>query len=47
MRERIARAKYLTPDKLAEFDAIASEIETQLVANGGAHVAPMAEGGER
>jgi len=47
VRERIARAKYLTSDSLAEFDAIASEIETQLVANGGAHGASMAEGGER
>ncbi len=47
VRERIARAKYLTSDNLAEFDAIASEIETQLVANGGADSAPMAEGGER
>jgi V/A-type H+-transporting ATPase subunit A len=34
VRERIARAKYLTEDRLGEFDAIASEIETQLVATG-------------
>ena len=47
VRERIARAKYLTPDKLATFDAIASEIETQLVANGGAPGASASEGGER
>jgi V/A-type H+-transporting ATPase subunit A len=47
VRERIARAKYLTPDKLADFDAIASEIETQLVANGGAPDASMSEGGGR
>ena len=33
VRERIARAKYLTEDALGEFDAIAAEIETQLVAN--------------
>ncbi|MBA4369997.1 MAG: V-type ATP synthase subunit A [Coriobacteriaceae bacterium] len=31
VRERIARAKYLTEDKLAEFDDIAAQIETQLV----------------
>jgi V/A-type H+-transporting ATPase subunit A len=35
VRERIARAKYLTEDAApAEFDAIADEIETQLVADG-------------
>ena len=39
VRERIARAKYLTEDQLGEFDAIAAEIETQLVANGGSHAA--------
>lgn len=47
VRERIARAKYLTIDQLAEFDAIASEIETQLVADGSAGGASVAEGGER
>ena len=47
VRERIARAKYLTPDKLAEFDAIASEIETQLVPDGRSHDATLPEGGER
>ncbi len=35
VRERIARAKYLTEDDLAVFDEIASDIETQLVGEGG------------
>ena len=35
VRERITRAKYLSIDDLAEYDAIASEIETQLVGVGG------------
>ncbi|MBN1192148.1 MAG: V-type ATP synthase subunit A [Coriobacteriia bacterium] len=34
VRERIARAKYLTEDELAVFDEIASDIETQLVGEG-------------
>jgi hypothetical protein len=35
VRERITRAKYVGEDAApAEFDAIASEIETQLVAGG-------------
>ncbi|MBF4510429.1 MAG: V-type ATP synthase subunit A [Aeromicrobium sp.] len=34
VREHIARAKYLTEDRAAEFDEIASEIETQLVGTG-------------
>lgn len=34
VRERIARAKYLTEDNLGEFAQIASDIETQLVAEG-------------
>ncbi|MDH4139393.1 MAG: V-type ATP synthase subunit A [Coriobacteriia bacterium] len=34
VRERIARAKYLTEDKMAEFADIASDIETQLVGDG-------------
>ncbi|MBN2821899.1 MAG: V-type ATP synthase subunit A [Coriobacteriia bacterium] len=34
VRERITRAKYLDEDKLAEFDEIASDIETQLVGDG-------------
>ncbi|MDO8963809.1 MAG: V-type ATP synthase subunit A, partial [Coriobacteriia bacterium] len=35
VRERIARAKYVTEDAApAEFDAIAAEIETQLVGQG-------------
>lgn len=34
VRERIARAKYLTEDNLGEFSQIASDIETQLVAEG-------------
>lgn len=35
VRERIARAKYLSSDQMAEFDSIDSEIETQLVGEGG------------
>jgi V/A-type H+-transporting ATPase subunit A len=35
VRERIARAKYLAPDELAVYDEIASDIETQLVGEGG------------
>ena len=35
VRERIARAKYLSADQLGVYDEIASDIETQLVANGG------------
>ncbi len=35
VRERIARAKYLTIDDLAVFDEIASDIETQLVSEDG------------
>ncbi|MHB1323540.1 MAG: V-type ATP synthase subunit A [Coriobacteriia bacterium] len=35
VRERIARAKYLTEDELAVFDELASDIETQLVGEGG------------
>jgi len=34
VREHIARAKYLTEERHAEFDEIASEIETQLVGSG-------------
>ncbi|PKQ30393.1 MAG: V-type ATP synthase subunit A [Actinobacteria bacterium HGW-Actinobacteria-10] len=34
VRERIARAKYLTADKIDVFDEIASDIETQMVAEG-------------
>ncbi len=47
VRERIARAKYLSADQLAEYDAIAADIETQLV--GGEPAAPAAvyAGGER
>ena len=33
VRERIARAKYLTEDDLGEFDSIASAIQTQVVAD--------------
>jgi V/A-type H+-transporting ATPase subunit A len=35
VRERIARAKYLGPDERGVFDEIASDIETQLVGEGG------------
>ena len=35
VRERITRAKYLTEDELGVFDEIASDIETQLVGEGG------------
>jgi V/A-type H+-transporting ATPase subunit A len=42
VRERIARAKYLTEDALGEFDSIADEIQTQLVANGNGASAPAA-----
>ncbi len=47
VRERIARAKYLSADDIAEFDAIASDIETQLV--GGEEEEPLSvyAGGER
>jgi len=38
VRERIARAKYLTEDELAVFDELASDIETQLVGEGGGEV---------
>lgn len=34
VRERIARAKYVTEDQLGVFDEIASDIETQLVGGG-------------
>ncbi|MDZ4654687.1 MAG: V-type ATP synthase subunit A [Coriobacteriia bacterium] len=34
VRERITRAKYLTEEQMAEFDSIASDIETQLVGDG-------------
>ncbi|MDI6900998.1 MAG: V-type ATP synthase subunit A [Anaerosomatales bacterium] len=34
VRERIARAKYLTEERLAEFEEIRSDIETQLVGDG-------------
>jgi V/A-type H+-transporting ATPase subunit A len=48
VREHIARAKYLTEERHAEFDEIASEIETQLVGEGvpGIETAVYA-GGER
>ncbi len=48
VRERIARAKYLGPDQTAEYDSIASDIETQLV-GGGADEGARAvyAGGER
>ena len=48
VREHIARAKYLTEERHAEFDQIASEIETQLVGEGvpGIETAVYA-GGER
>ena len=48
VREHIARAKYLTDERLAEFDEIASEIETQLVGEGapGPEISVYA-GGER
>ncbi len=42
VRERIARAKYLTEDNLGEFGSIADAIETQLVANGAAPAPPGA-----
>jgi V/A-type H+-transporting ATPase subunit A len=35
VRERIARAKYLTIDDLGVYDEIASDIETQLVSDDG------------
>ena len=38
VRERIARAKYLSVDELAVYDEIASDIETQLVGEGGGEV---------
>lgn len=48
VRERIARAKYLSLEDIAAFDDIASDIETQLVAENPAGVpAAVAEGGER
>ncbi|MDO9556627.1 MAG: V-type ATP synthase subunit A [Coriobacteriia bacterium] len=34
VRERITRAKYLNEEQMAEFDEIASDIETQLVGDG-------------
>ncbi|GAB4289070.1 MAG: V-type ATP synthase subunit A [Coriobacteriia bacterium] len=34
VRERIARAKYLTEERLAEFEEIRNDIETQLVGDG-------------
>ncbi|MCL4079478.1 V-type ATP synthase subunit A [Coriobacteriia bacterium Es71-Z0120] len=47
VRERIARAKYLSAEDLAEFDAIASEIETQLVGGEEEDRASVYAGGER
>ncbi|MBC7266681.1 MAG: V-type ATP synthase subunit A [Coriobacteriia bacterium] len=47
VRERIARAKYLSAEDLAEFEAIASEIETQLVGGDEEEPASVYAGGER
>ncbi|MDI6691811.1 MAG: V-type ATP synthase subunit A [Anaerosomatales bacterium] len=47
VRERIARAKYLSAEDLAEFEAIASEIETQLVGGEEEEPASVYAGGER
>ncbi|MCE5202904.1 MAG: V-type ATP synthase subunit A [Actinomycetia bacterium] len=47
VRERIARAKYLAPDQMAEYDSIASDIETQLVGGARPEAAVASAGGER